>query len=50
MILDHVRHSFPGTVVISPSSLAVDGPAKPGQVNSEMTRPVAQPSYGAQNT
>lgn len=48
LIIDNLRHNRPGTVVVFPSSLAVYGPATPGDVTSEETCPAPQSSYGAQ--
>ncbi|GKT47593.1 D-erythronate dehydrogenase [Colletotrichum spaethianum] len=50
-ILDALRQETSphrGTVVVFPSSLAVYGPAGPGQVNTEATCAMPQSSYGAQ--
>lgn len=38
----------PGLITVFPSSLAVYGPAAPGQVNTELTTPLPQSSYGTQ--
>ncbi|KAF4778526.1 NAD-dependent epimerase/dehydratase [Colletotrichum scovillei] len=51
VILDALRQEASphrGSVVVFPSSLAVYGPAAPGQINTETTCPVPQSSYGAQ--
>ncbi|KAK1727139.1 hypothetical protein CaCOL14_007003 [Colletotrichum acutatum] len=51
LILDALRQEASphrGTVVVFPSSLAVYGPAAPGQFNTETTCPIPQSSYGAQ--
>ncbi|KDN71622.1 putative NAD-dependent epimerase/dehydratase [Colletotrichum sublineola] len=51
-VLDALRQETSphrGTVVVFPSSLAVYGPAAPGQVNTELTCTTPQSSYGAQN-
>ncbi|KAK1982380.1 NAD-dependent epimerase/dehydratase [Colletotrichum cereale] len=50
-VLDALRQETSphrGTVVVFPSSLAVYGPAAPGQVNTESTCTTPQSSYGAQ--
>ena len=46
--IDHLRVHNKGTVVVFPSSLAVYGPSKQGQVSSEETVSLPQSSYGAQ--
>lgn len=46
--IDQLRVHTPGAVVVFPSSLAVYGPSKQGQVSSEDTTPLPQSSYGAQ--
>ncbi|KAI9148045.1 D-erythronate dehydrogenase [Paramyrothecium foliicola] len=46
--IDHLRQHHPGTVTVFPSSLAVYGPSKHGDVTDELTTPLPQSSYGAQ--
>ena len=49
-IIDRLRTSFPGTITVFPSSLAVYGPSASGPrgITSEATCPEPQSSYGAQ--
>lgn len=47
-VLDALRRAQPGVVVVFTSSLAVYGPAAPGQVTREETTPQPQSSYGTQ--
>lgn len=47
LLLDEVRTKHPGTKIVFPSSCAVYGPAKPGEVFSEKTLPLPQGTYGA---
>jgi nucleoside-diphosphate-sugar epimerase len=46
--IDYLRVHHPSTVTIFPSSLAVYGPSKQGDVTNELTTPLPQSSYGAQ--
>lgn len=48
LLLDQLRMTQPGIKVVFPSSLAVYGPCRPGQVVTESTLPQPQNSYGAQ--
>jgi nucleoside-diphosphate-sugar epimerase len=48
MVLDYLRKNQPGVIVVFPSSLAIYGPAEPGDVVSETTIPIPQSSYGAE--
>lgn len=47
-VIDFLRLNHPGTVTVFPSSLAVYGPPREGEVTSEQTCPQPQSSYGAQ--
>jgi len=47
LMLDIIRTKFPGTKIVFPSSCAVYGPAKPGEIFSEQTLPQPQGTYGA---
>lgn len=48
LILDTLRTRHPGTKVSFPSSLAVYGPASPGEVVSETLCALPQSSYGTE--
>ncbi|MCJ1305054.1 hypothetical protein MMC08_007868 [Hypocenomyce scalaris] len=47
-ILDLLRKEHPGVKVVFPSTLAIYGPAKDGEVCSEQTLPAPQSSYGTE--
>ncbi|KAF2091150.1 NAD dependent epimerase/dehydratase [Saccharata proteae CBS 121410] len=46
--LDYLRNNQPGVKVVFPSSNAVYGPAKPGEMFNESTMPLPQSSYGTE--
>ncbi|PSN71782.1 NAD dependent epimerase/dehydratase [Corynespora cassiicola Philippines] len=48
LVLDYLRKSQPGVVVVFPSSLAIYGPPEPNEIISEKTIPIPQSSYGAE--